>query len=90
MEKHGFSKSYIQFLEILYKDYISLIINNGFLFETAMMLRETTTENIGLTIPNSKKTTKNITLLTQTYTYKYRNNHKSTKWNHNKRTKWNY
>ena len=55
MEKHGFSKSYIQFLEILYKDYISPIINNGFLFETAMMLRETTTENIRLTIPNSKK-----------------------------------
>ena len=62
MEKHGFSKSYIQFIEIRYKDYISLIINNGFLSETAMMLRETTTENInndntitGLTIPNSKK-----------------------------------
>ena len=62
MEKHGFSKSYIQFIEIRYKDYISLIINNRFLSETAMMLRETTTENInndntitGLTIPNSKK-----------------------------------
>ena len=61
IEKHGFSKSYIQFIEILYKDYISLIMNNGFLSETAMMLRETT-ENVnndntitGLTIPNSKK-----------------------------------
>ena len=39
MEKLGFSKSYIQFTEILYKDNKSIIINNGFLSETVMILR---------------------------------------------------
>lgn len=39
MEKLGFSKSYIQFLEILYKDNNYMIVNNGFLSETVNMLR---------------------------------------------------
>ena len=39
MEKLGFSKSYIQFIEILYKDNKSIIRNNGFLSETVMILR---------------------------------------------------
>ena len=39
MEKLGFSKSNIQFIEILYKDNKSIIIKNGFLSETVMILR---------------------------------------------------
>ena len=39
MEKLGFSKSYIEIIETLYKDNISMIINNGFLSDTVMMLR---------------------------------------------------
>ena len=37
--KLGFSKEYIQFVEILYKDNSSIIANNGFLSESVMMLR---------------------------------------------------
>ena len=39
MRKLGFSKEYIQFVEILYKDNSSIIANNGFLSESVMMLR---------------------------------------------------
>ena len=39
MEKLGFSKEYIQFVEIIYKDNSSIITNNGFLSQTVMMLR---------------------------------------------------
>ena len=39
MEKLGISKTFINFIEILYKQNISTIINNGFLSENVPMLR---------------------------------------------------
>ena len=39
MEKLAFSKCYIEIIVTLYKDNISMIINNGFLSDTVMMLR---------------------------------------------------
>ena len=39
MEKLAFSKCYIEIIVTLYKDNISMIINNGFLCDTVMMLR---------------------------------------------------
>ena len=38
MEKHGLSKTFINFIEILYKDNVSMITNNGFLSENIPML----------------------------------------------------
>ena len=38
MEKLSFSKEYIEFVEILYKDSSSIITNNGFLSKTVMIL----------------------------------------------------
>lgn len=39
MEKLGFSKNYIELIEILYKENNSIISNNGFLVETFSLLR---------------------------------------------------
>ena len=39
MEKIGFSKCYIEITETLYKDNISIIINNGFLSDTVTVIR---------------------------------------------------
>ena len=39
MEKPDFSKEYIKFVEMLYKDNSSIITNKEFLSETVMMLR---------------------------------------------------
>ena len=39
MEKLGFSKNYIEFIEILYKENKSIIANNGFLSETVALYR---------------------------------------------------
>ena len=38
MEKHGLSKTFINFIEILYKDNVSMITNNGFLSKNIPML----------------------------------------------------
>ena len=38
MEKHGLSKTFINFIEILYKDNVFMITNNGFLSENIPML----------------------------------------------------
>ena len=39
MEKLGFSKTYIKFIEILYKENVSMTTNNGFLSENVSKLR---------------------------------------------------
>ena len=58
MEKLGFSKSYIEIIETLYKDNISMIINNGFLSDTVTVLSKTSfLSNI---FPIDIKTTLNI------------------------------
>ena len=39
MEKLGFSKNYIEFIEIFYKDNKSIVTNNGFLSKTVSLFR---------------------------------------------------
>ena len=58
MEKLGFSKGFIEIVETLYKDNISMIINKGFLSDTVMILSKTSfLSNI---FPIDIKTTLNI------------------------------
>ena len=61
--KLGFSKEYIQFVEILYKDNSSIIANNGFLSESVMMLRglrQGCPLSLPLYVIQEEVTTKNI------------------------------
>ena len=63
MGKLGFSKEYIQFVEILYKDNSSIIANNGFLSESVMMLRglrQGCPLSLPLYVIQGEVTTKNI------------------------------
>ena len=58
MEKLGFSKGFIEIVETLYKDNISMIINKGFLSDTVTILSKTSLlSNI---FPIDIKTTLNI------------------------------
>ena len=63
MEKPDFSKEYIKFVEMLYKDNSSIITNKEFLSETVMMLRGLR-EGCPLSLPlcaiQGEVTTKNI------------------------------
>ena len=63
MEKLGFSKNYIEFIEILYKENKSVILNNGFLSETISLfrgLRQGCPLSLPLYVVQGEVTTENI------------------------------